>query len=244
MDRRSFFKTIVATPLLAPFFLASEPSNSAIQLSVISDSPHLFLPSILSGLNEYGLIHGQAFTLLNIHPEGKKLKNVLELSGGKCVTSAAKADITISFSSLHQKNKPSFTLVKSGKVWDVRSRKLSTLWKEMYFHHSPSSCLTKISYREKISQLQPGHYASVYIHGQKVERLSLKKDAVLSFPVEKGAIDVTVKNGQARVMASSCRNEICKSTPPVSCAGERIICAPNGFLLEVQPSSFVDTVVG
>ncbi len=244
MDRRGFFKTLIATPLLTPFLLASESSESALQLSVISDSPHLFLPSILSGLNEYGFLSGQTFTLINFHPEKKGLKDALALSGRKCVSTAAKADFTISFSPLHNKMAPSFTLVKSGKVWDVRSRKLSALWKEMYYHHSPSSCLTTISYNTKKSQHQPGRYASVYIQGQKVERLSLKKDAALSFTAEKGKVHVTVKNGQARVTDSSCRNEICISTPPASFAGERIICAPNRFLLEIQASSFADTVIG
>ncbi len=244
MDRRGFFKTLIATPLLTPFLLASESSKGASQLSVISDSPHLFVPSILSELNEYNLITGQVFSLLNLHPAGNELKYRLELSGWKCVSKAAPADFTISFNPLHQRIAPSFTLVKSGKVWDIRSRKLSTLWKEMYSRHSPSSCLTTISYKENRAQLHPGHYASVYAHGQKVAQFSLKKNTVLSIPAEKGEVQVTVKNGHACVTASSCRNEICMSTPPVSSAGERIICAPNRFLLEVQASSFVDTVIG
>jgi hypothetical protein len=244
MDRRGFFKTLIATPFLTPFLFTSESTTGALQLYVIADSPHLFLPSILRGLNEYDLIPGQTFTLLNLHPEGKELKTALALSGWAGISKAARADLTISFSPLQQKASPSFTLIKGGKVWDIRSRKLSTLWKEMYIHHSPSSWLTTVSFREKNAQPQPGHYASVYIHGKKVERFWLKKNAVLSFPSEKGKINVAVKNGQAWVTASSCRHKICLSTPPVSFAGERIICAPNRFLLAVQPSSFVDTVVG
>jgi hypothetical protein len=244
MDRRDFFKTLIATPFLSPFLLASESTKSALQLYVIADSPHLFLPSILSGLNEYGLIPGQVFTLLNLHPGGKELKNALALSGWKCVSKTAGANLTISFSPLRQKTAPSFTLIKSGKVWDIRSRKFSTLWKEMHNHHSPSSWLTIVSSRKKNAQSHPGHYASVSIHGQKMESFRLKKNTVLSFPAENGKIHVAVKNGKAWVTGSSCRHRICLSTPPVSFAGERIICAPNRFLLEVQASSFVDTVIG
>lgn len=244
MDRRCFFKTLIATPFLTPFLLAAESTKGTHQLYVIADSPHLFLPSILRGLNEYGLIPGQTFTLLNLHPEGKELKAALAFSGWKGVSKAARADLTISFSPLRQKVSPSFTLIKGGKVLDIRSRKLSTLWKEMYNHHSPSSWLTTVSSRERNAQPQPGHYATVYIHGKKVERFWLKKNAVFSFPAEKGKINVAVKNGQAWVTGSSCRHKICLSTAPVSFAGERIICAPNRFLLAVQASSFVDTVIG
>ncbi len=244
MDRRGFFKTLIATPFLTPFLLASESIKSALQLYVIADSPQFFLPSIFSGLSEYGLIPGQAFAFLNHHPGGKDLEKRLVLSGWKGVSKTARADLTISFSSLRQKASPSFTLVKSGKVWDVRSPKLSTLWEEMYNHHSLSSLLTMVTFKEKKRLLQPGNYASVYIHGNKIKGLWLKKDTVLSFPVEKGKVNVAVKKEQAWITGSSCRHKICLSTSPVSIAGERIICAPNRFLLEVQASSFVDTVIG
>jgi hypothetical protein len=227
MDRRSFFKTLISTPFLTPFLLASESIKSALQLYVITDSPQLFLPSIFSGLSEYG-----------------ELEKRLALSGWKGVSKTAWADLAISFSLLRQKASLSFTLIKSGKVWDVRSPKLFTLWKEMYNHHSPSSLLTSVTFKEKKTLFQPGNYASVYIHGKKLERLWLKKDAVLSFPVEKGKVNVAVKKGRAWITGSSCRHKICLSTPPVSIAGERIICAPNRFLLEVQASSLVDTVIG
>lgn len=244
MDRRGFFKTLIAIPLLTPFLLAAESIKSAFQLYVITDSPQLFLPSIFNSLNEYGFMPGQTFTLLNCRTNGKELEKRLTLSGWKGVSKTARADLTISFSSLRQKASPSFTLIKSGKVWDVRSPKFSTLWKEMYNHHSPSSLLTTVTFKEKKRLLQSGNYASVYIHGKKIKRLWLKKDAVLSFPVEKGKINVAVKKGQAWITGSSCRHKICLSTSPVSIAGERIICAPNRFLLEVPASSFVDTVIG
>ena len=43
---------------------------------------------------------------------------------------------------------------------------------------------------------------------------------------------------------SCCRNKICVATAPVALAGERIICAPNHFLLEIEGTPFVDTVIG
>ncbi|MGD8534841.1 MAG: NusG domain II-containing protein, partial [Candidatus Aminicenantes bacterium] len=43
---------------------------------------------------------------------------------------------------------------------------------------------------------------------------------------------------------ASCHQKICLSHPPVSQAGERVICAPNNFLLEIQGTGLVDTVIG
>jgi len=244
MDRRGFFKAFIVTPLLTPFLLASEHMKGALQLCVIADSPQLFLPSILRSVHEYGLIHSQSFTLLNFHPEGKELKKALSLNGWKYLSQTSKADLCFSFSSLRQKVSPSFALIKNGRVWDIRSRKLYTLWKEMYCHHPPSSWLTTISLKDTSARIMPGRYASIYIDGKRVESLSLKKNAERSFRTEKGEINLVVKNGRAWVSDSSCHHKICLSVPPVSFFGERIICAPNHFLLEVRGSSAVDTVIG
>ena len=171
MERRDFFKTLIATPLLAPYLLASESSKSAFQLYVISDTPQLFFPSLLRGLDEYGLIPGRSYTLLNYHPEEKELRKALFLAGWKYTQQTSEADFCISFSLLHRKSSPSFTLIKSGKVWDIRSRKLYSLWKKMSARHSPSSLLTTVCLKEKRGGIQDGTYASIYIDGRKVERL-------------------------------------------------------------------------
>lgn len=244
MDRRDFFKKLIVTPLITPYLLSAESLKGAFQLYVISDTPQLFFPSLLQGLNEYGLMPGQTYSFLNPHPEGRELKKALSHAGWNYLSKTSRTDFNFSFSYLRHKSSPSFTLIKSGKVWDIRSRKLSSLWKEMNNHHASSSVLTTVSFREKRRWAQPGSFALIYINGKELERLRLNKNAVMSFQSEKGEINIAVQNGQAWVSGSSCHNKICLSHPPVSQAGERIICAPNSFLLEIQGSGIVDTVIG
>lgn len=244
MDRRDFFKTLIITPLVTPYLLAYESLNDTFQLYVISDTPQIFFPPLLQALNEYGLKPGQTFSFLNLHPERRELERVLSHTGWKYLPETSRTDFSFSFSHLREKMSPSFTLTKSGKVWDIRSRKLSSLWKEMNNHHAVSSQLTTVSFREKRSRLRPGSHASVYIGGKEIEKLYLKKSAVRSFRSEKGRITVTLQSGQAWVSDSSCHHKICLSHPPVSQAGERIICAPNNFLLEIQGAGIIDTVIG
>jgi len=244
MDRRDFFKTLIVTPLITPYLLSSELLKSSFQIYVISDTPQLFLPSLLKGLDEYGLMPGQTYSFLNPHPKGRELKKALSHSGWDYLHEPSRADFNLSFRYLHQKSSPSFTLIKSGKIWDVRSRRLSSLWKDMNSRSATSSLLTTVSVREKKRWAQPGSFASIYIDGKEVERLRLNKDAFSSFRSEKGLVKVAVQNGQARVSDSSCRHKICLSHPPVFQSGERIICAPNNFLLEIQGAGLVDTVIG
>lgn len=244
MDRRDFFKTLIITPLVTPYLLSSESLKSSFQLYVISDTPQLFLPPLLQGLSEYGLRPGQTYSFLNPHPLASELKRALSLAGWGYLHETSTADFTFSFHHLQQKSSPSFTLIKSGKVWDIRSRQLSSLWREMNAHHASSSVLTTVSFREKRRWIQRGSFASIFINGKEVERLHMKKNAAKSFRSEKGKITIAVQNGQAWVSGSSCHHKICLFHPPVSQAGERIICAPNNFLLEIQGTGPVDTVIG
>jgi hypothetical protein len=244
MDRRDFFKTLIVTPLITPYLLSAKSLKDAFQLYVISDSPQLFFPSLLQGLSEYGLMPGQTYSFLNLPPEGRELKKALSHGGWNYLPKTSRTDFNFSFSHLLQKSSPSFTLIKSGKVWDIRSRKLSSLWKEMNNHHVSSSFVTTVFFKEKKGPIQPGSAASIYIDGKEFERLRLNKNTDRSFQSKKGKINVAVKNGQAWVSDSSCHQKICLFHPPVFQAGERIICAPNNFLLEIQGSGIVDTVIG
>jgi hypothetical protein len=244
MDRRDFFKTLIIAPLITPNFLSSGSLKSSFQLYVISDTPQFFLPPLLQGLDEFGLMPGQTYSFLNSHPEGSELKRALSHCGWDYLHEKSRADFNFSFLHLRQKSSPSFTLIKGGKVWDIRSRQLSSLWREMNTHHASSSVLTTVSSSEKRRLLQPGRSVSIYIDGKEVEILHLKKNAVRSFRSEKGEIKVAVQNGKAWISESSCHHKICLSHPPVSQGGERIICAPNNFLLEIQGTGLADTVIG
>jgi len=242
MDRRNFFKTCIAVPLLTKLALSSETTRGTTELYLITDNPQQFLPSILRELNAVGLISGSTFTFLNPHPEEKEIKIALALNGYQQTSRVSRAELSLSFTPLRQKTAPSFVLTKEGRVWDIRTSNLYALWKQMNSLHV-SSCLTTASIESNNRQALPGRTALIFINGKKTDRLSLSKNNLKTYRNQKGKITVVIENGQARVSESSCDHKICLSLPPASLSGDRIICAPNHFLLEIQ-GSFIDTVIG
>ncbi len=145
---------------------------------------------------------------------------------------------------LRQPAPPTFTLIRSGRVWDLRTQELERLWRDMNGRGSPSTRLTIASFPETIFHPSPGRAADVFYDGKKRETLSLLKNQVRRFRTLRGHIQVCVESGKARVLMSSCRHKICQSSPPVFLAGERIVCAPNHFVLTIDGPHSVDTVTG
>lgn len=244
MDRRQFCKTILLTPIFGPLLLDLKYEKKGLHLYIISDSPQDSLPTILQQLHNQELINGLRFTFLNSLPAEKSLKKILSQKGWKHVFHPSLADFSLFFSNLRHSVYPSFTLVKDGRILDVRTKKLLSLWKEMYHQKSPSTWLTTASFQFKQTGLFLGGHAAIYLDGHKRETISLKKNFSKTFQSQRGSIAVTVKNGKAFVSNSSCLHKICQSTLPVQYVGERIICAPNHFLLEIQGVQSIDTVIG
>lgn len=242
MDRRDFFKTCIAVPLLAKLSLSSEKTSTATELYLITDSPQHFLPSILGELHELGFIPGRTFTFVSPHPEEEEMKILLALNGYKQTSRISPAALSLSFTPLRQKTAPSFVLTREGRILDIRTRNLYSIWKQMN-SSQVSSCLTTASIENNSKQALPGSRASIFINGNKADRLSLSKNNIKTYRTHKGKITVVIENGQARVSESSCNHKICLSLPPASLSGDRIVCAPNHFLLEIQ-SSLIDTVIG
>ncbi len=150
----------------------------------------------------------------------------------------------LSFSHLLNKASPSFTLVRNGRIWDIRSKRVYSLWQEMNRNHEPSSSLTFASLKKKTPVQSAGELVSMYREGQKIETLSLNINGEKTFKIRGGRITVKIADGKAWVTESSCRHKICLYSPPVSSAGERIICVPGHFLLKIDRSSSIDTVIG
>ena len=242
MDRRDFFKTILATPILAPFLLGSRPSAND-ELFLISDSPEFYLPSILEELRNRNKVYGRSYAFL-AHPQKTALSQSLNASGWTKATSLQEADLTLSFRPLQHPQSPSFTVVKAGKILDIRRKNLYPFWKEMNQKTPPSSCLTIATLQARQSGRTPGKTVRIYHNGQVVEEASLQKDHTQAFWAERGSVTVKIEQGKALVLSSSCRHKICCSAPPVSISCERIVCAPNHFLLEVQGPSSIDTIIG
>ncbi len=243
MDRRNFFKSIFLTPLLTPLLLASKSSKSDAELYLISDSPHHVLPPLLQELKALKLISGNSFSLHTQMPQQESLTGTLVSSGWTPVSNRERAHMTLASSFLHRPAMPSFTLTGEGKVWDLRTRTLRSLWTEMN-RQLRSNRLTIVSFHARPAELISGKAVSLYKDGKKVKTVSLRQNSTRSFRTKDGRITVTVKDGKARVEESSCRHKICVHCPPATYAGERIICAPNQFMLLVDGPSSVDTIIG
>ncbi len=244
MERRDFFKTVLAASLLTPLFLSSKRGNDDLDLYFIGDESELFIPAVLEELKKLGIVTGENFAFADLHPEEDGLKQALLRKGWKHVQSHVQADLAFSFSHLRQKALPSFTLIKEGNIWDVRVQKLRSLWKEMNEKYKPSSALTIASFKKRKLAAAPGESVLIYRDGRLAERFSLKENFSGSFKTKRGKVEVRVKERRAWVADSSCRHKICVYSSPVSLAGERIICAPNRFLLKIQGAHAIDTIIG
>ncbi len=243
MDRRDFFKSIFLTPLLTPLLLASKRSSSDAELYLISDSPHTCLPPLLQELKTLGLFFGNSYSLHGPALEQDPLTTALANSGWNPISDGGRSHLALTSSRLHTPVRPSFTLSKEGKIWDLRTRMLRTLWTEMN-HQSQSNRLTIISFHARPAALILGNTAALYKGGKRVKSVSLKQNSSHSFRTKGGHITVKVKGGKAWVEDSPCRHKICVHCPPAAYAGERIICAPSQFMLSVDGPSSVDTIVG
>jgi len=243
MDRRDFFKTILATPMLTPFLLASKASSDD-DLYLLSDSPQIFLPPILQELKTLTVMSGQSYIFTNEHPLKISLVQSLGMHGWTHAQKLSQAILKLSFRPLRYPARPSFTLVSQGQIWDIRSHRLRLLWQEMNTDHTPSSCLTIASLQTDAVALTPGETVRIYRNGQQIDELSLKKDRIKFYAARKGAIAVRIQERKAWVSDSSCRHKICCLAPPASFVSERIICAPSRFLVEINGHRSIDTIIG
>jgi hypothetical protein len=245
MDRRSFFKSLTATvatvPALAPLLLASKETPSGLEIFVIADDPQRFLPELI--LQAGPAARGRFFAL-DSHPQTALTADGLSRNGWFSAQTILEADFTLANRPLQAAAQPSFTVVKGGQVWDLRHSRLSPLWAKMTAGGQNSQLLTTVSFRHRLAPAQTGQRAALYRNGRLMARLPLDKNAKRSLETGKGLLTVAVEGLTARVDHSGCRNKICVATPPVALTGERIICAPNHFLLEIEGDPSVDTVIG
>ncbi|MGB8951886.1 MAG: NusG domain II-containing protein [Candidatus Aminicenantales bacterium] len=244
MDRRDFFKNVLSASLLTPLFIGSKPAKENSELFLISDNSHRVVPTLLEELTGVGLIKGKSFDFLSVHPEAEEIKKSLVHSGWKPLPSSSPADISIAFRLLHHPVPPSFTLIKEGQIVEIRTHRLLALWTEINRNERPSSCLTTLSMAKVRPRLQPGVFATISLQGKTVDKISLERDIQKTYLTKNGNLSVVVKSGKAEVASSSCPQKVCVSSPPVSLAGERIICVPNHFLLQIEGPHLFDTIIG
>jgi hypothetical protein len=239
MDRRNFIQTLLAAPLLTQYIQASQSNARQQEFYLISDHPEAWLDLLLreaAAQNSSG-----DFAFLTPHPRAENLTQHLIQSGWKPVGKPAQARLCISGSRLQSPVSPSFTMVENGRVRDIRTHRLYPVWKT-FQNQPPSRQLTTISFMPQ--NAGSGKSAVVYHHGRRMAILPLNQRLTTSFPVGSGRIIVKVNHGKAWVEDSPCSQKICRHAAPICLAGERIICAPNRFLLEIEGRGGVDTVLG
>ncbi|RLE10975.1 MAG: hypothetical protein DRJ06_00205 [Candidatus Aminicenantes bacterium] len=241
MDRRKFLKTMVFTPTLAPFALSGLKNPGQKQLYLLSDEPETYLPFILEKINKQSLFSPPAMSFSTSHPRAEQIGLALQKKGWTKANHYP--DVEITGLTLKRPSLASFALVDKGKIIDIRHHELRSLWIKMAHH--PSSLLTIVSFSMNQHPGQPGEKAAVWIGGQLVEHLPLSMNTERRYSTSLGKLTLAIQNRQLIVLDSACRNKICVSSPPIRLAGERIICAPSNFLVEIQgKNSFLDTIIG
>jgi hypothetical protein len=244
MDRRDFLRWLLASPLASPLLSIPQTEGAHSALYLIADEPQDYLPALVSELKKRGLVRGARFSLRGQHPFAAELRTALVRKGWEYASGGPSAALDLAFQPLRQPAPSSFTLIRQGRVWDLRTRTLGTMWREMNSRSEPSSCLTVATFSERTPFLSPGRNAAVFVDGKKRDTLSLKRDQERRFRTLRGEVLIRVEGGKVEVLASSCRHKICQSSAPAFLTGERIVCAPNHFLLAIDGPRFVDTVTG
>lgn len=244
MDRRDFLKVILSASLAAPLLVRAKPSEQNLTLYLIGDDPQHYLPGIIEEIKRRAWVEEGRFAFLNQHPFGEELKEALARNGWRHALKPSTSSLLLSFEPLYRAAAPSFTLIRDRRIWDIRTRGLSQLWKDMNSQGTPSTCLTVASFHRQRRQSVPGKSVAIYADGKRRESLSLGKSKTRKFTTANGEVLVGIEGGRARVLASTCRHKICLCSPPAYLSGERIVCAPNHFLLEIEGFRFVDTVTG
>lgn len=138
---------------------------------------------------------------------------------------------------------PSFTATLNGRVIDLRRPGLASLWQDMQ-RENASRRLTVVEWGGPGRPDKQGAEAVVRIDGFIIDRLPLRSNIRRVYPVRGGCITVRTGQGAVRVEDSPCRQKICASSPPISAAGERIICAPARFIIEIPGRGAWDTTTG
>jgi hypothetical protein len=138
---------------------------------------------------------------------------------------------------------PSFTVLLDGRVIDLRRSELASLWRRMQ-SESPSDRLTVVDLCRPQSSIRQGTEAVIKVDGQIIDRIPLSDSGTRNYPARGGQVSVRISQSAARVVSSTCARKICLSSPPVCAAGERIICAPNRFIMEIPGRGDWDTTIG
>ena len=244
MDRRDFLKAVFSSSLITPLLAAELRTEQNLACYLIGDHPERYLPALIDEMTAMASVRIGHFSLLNSHPFAEEIKSILGRNGWDFSSRPSGSSLLVSFEPLRHRAAPSFTLVRDTKIRDIRTRGLYRLWQEMNAFGPLSTCLTVATLRPARRSAAPARAVAIYADGQQKELLSLAQDQRKIYATASGEVVIAIEGGTARVLAATCRHKICQAALPASRAGERIICAPGRFLLEIGGPRFVDTVTG
>ncbi|MCX7974986.1 MAG: NusG domain II-containing protein [Candidatus Aminicenantes bacterium] len=242
MDRREFIKAVVASSFISPFFLNQKIDYLHHELYLISADLRNDLPPLLTELRQLNFFPGRKFAFFGFHPSQADLTSVLT-EAGLIPATEKKAEIKIKFVHLLNPASPSFTLIQEGRIRDLRSAKLYSLWKKMQAGPT-TTALTIFSLSPPMVKPQLGNNIALRVEGKVIERLPLNQSISRVIDTGFGRVAFRVENGQAWVEKSTCRQRVCLASSPIKYVNERIICAPNHFLIEVEGRTWLDAVIG
>ncbi len=79
----------------------------------------------------------------------------------------------------------------------------------------------------------------------EITTVSLNEDASYEIASRGVTLTVRVSGGGISVSESDCRDSVCRNTPPISRAGQSIVCAPAGVVVRIRgEGGAVDGVSG
>lgn len=243
MDRREFLKDIVASSALASVVMGlgggQSAGNRADAFYLLSDRPQDHLPGVLEGLARRGMFRGRTISL-GVHPRAAEIRAALRT--WRIVPEGEPADVMLRFEALRAESRSSFTLVSGGRLVDERKGAWLELWRDMQGERA--SGVTVASFAAGRGKNAGGTTARVSMDGRFLDRLSLDVDGGRTYSGPAGRIGIRFGEGSLWIEHAECRHRICALTPPASRAGDRILCAPNRFLAEVEGRRTWDTVIG
>lgn len=76
----------------------------------------------------------------------------------------------------------------------------------------------------------------VTVDGKDYGTYSLRQEQVIRIETDHGYNELTIKDGQASVTASDCKNQVCVHSMAISQSGQSIICLPHKLIIQITGS--------
>ena len=89
---------------------------------------------------------------------------------------------------------------------------------------------------QKAFNAEKAVHVVVTVDGKNYGTYSLKQEQVIRIETDHGYNELTIKDGQASVTASDCKNQVCVHSMAISQNGQSIICLPHKLIIQITGS--------